>query len=114
MATEFDSLMADGFEALIIVAGERREIVISDGAGGKKTINPIVIWSRDILSPPTVTKVEGVFLGDVYLSLWEELLDRRPIPGEYLDSPAGEQYEVMNVSTSNGVHYLTLAAIRPT
>lgn len=112
MANEFDLLMSEGFEALLEVAGELREIVLSDGAGGKKTIRPVVIWSRDALSRPSITKVGGVYLGDALLSLWEDALDRRPIAGEFLESPPGEQYEILNVATSNGVHYLSLGSIR--
>lgn len=112
MPTQFDALMAESFEALLAVSGEQRELVVSDGAGGKKTIRPVVIWSRDALSRPTITKVGGVYLGDALLSLWEEELDRRPLEGEYIESPAGTQWEILSVMTSNGVHYLTLSATR--
>ena len=104
--------MADGFEAQLEVGGELRKIVVSDGAGGKKTIEAVVIWSTDALSRPTITKVGGVYLGDALLSLWEYYLDRRPVAGEFLETPPGQQYEILNVSTSNGVHYLSLGSMR--
>jgi hypothetical protein len=104
--------MADSFDALLAVAGELRELVISDGAGGKKTIRKVVLWSRDALSRPTITKVGGVFLGDALLSVWEDDLTRRPLEGEFLESPAGVQWEILNVMSSNGVHYLALSATR--
>lgn len=110
--TEFDSLMQESFEALLEVAGETREIVISDGRGGEKKLALQVIWSVDALSRPTITKIAGVFLGDVLLSVRETDLDRRPISGEFLYSPAGTQWEILGVMTSNDVHYLTLQAIR--
>ena len=112
MPNQFDALMEASFEALLLDAGEQREIVISDGAGGKKTIRPVVIWSRDALSRPTITKVGGVYLGDALLSLWETELDRRPLEGEFLESPAGTQWEILNVMSSNGVHYIALSATR--
>lgn len=110
----FDALMADSFDALLAVSGELRELVVSDGSGGKKTIRAVVIWSRDTISQPKVTKVGGVIVCDALLSLWEEELDRRPLEGEFLESPPGTQWEIVNVASSNGVHYLALNATRAT
>ena len=109
---EFDDLMALGFDALLEVAGELRELVISDGNKGQVTINKRVIWATDALSRPTITRIGGVFLGDVLLSMWETDLPRQPFPGEFLYSPKEKQWEILGCFHSNGVFYLTLHATR--
>lgn len=109
---EFDDLMALSFDALLEVAGELRELVISDGNKGQVTINKRVIWATDALSRPTITRIGGVFLGDVLLSMWETDLPRRPLAGEFLYSPREKQWEILGCFHSNGVYYLTLHAIR--
>ena len=108
----FDKVLKRAFSAMQQTGGETRQFVISDGAGGVEVFNANVVWSRDTLKHNIVIGSEGAFMAEAVVTFDENDLPRRPMPGEYIESPRYSKWEILDVIGEPGTGIVELALTR--
>lgn len=89
-----------------------REFRISDGAGGFTTFSAPVIWDQEESKELAITKINGVFVGDVRCHIEAKYLPRIPLAGEIIYSPGNKFWQVIDATDEEGCYVLALSATR--
>ncbi len=96
---QFDTRMAQGFERLLEVAGEERELVYLNSSGERVTSQVTVIWSNEALRQEPISDTAGniYYQGDVLMTIRKSDFDGLPMPALCIESPAGYVFQVTDV-----------------
>jgi len=107
--------MLAGFERLLEVAGEERELVYLSEDGTRISSRPTVIWSNEALREQPIANVGAgnvYYQGDVLLSIRRADFYGHPKPDLFIESPAGYAFHVVDVIYDYEVWFLKLVRNR--
>ncbi len=108
----FDTQLRDGFERLLLDAGESRSVVTKDASGALVTTTLDCIWSTGLNSEEMVAiSPNGIYFKcDILLTCRAVDLPGRPRPyTSVLEIPPGNKLQVVEVNEDYGVLAIKLA-----
>jgi hypothetical protein len=89
-----------------------REFRIADGQGGFKVFTAPVVWDEEMAKTHTITKIHGIYMGEVICFIKHEYLPHAPVAGELIYSPANKPWEVLDVTDEEDCYKLALSSTR--
>jgi hypothetical protein len=107
--------MAQGFERLLEVAGEVRELVYLNSSGAQITSVATVIWSNEALRQEAIADTGSgnvYYKGDVLMTIRKSDFDGLPTRELYLQSPSGYVLHVADVVYDDETWRMTLVRNR--